>query len=151
MGTRAIYTFKDENGTFHVYKHWDGYPEGALDAIKRALPFAWELPRFEADEFSAAFVAGNKPKDGGNVRLLPCPMPCETKSKSRHVRTWREVAPPDIQYRYEITRGAKGLHVAAYDVSCSYPGNVWSEKRLYSGTLAGFQKWNAAQRPLSAE
>ena len=72
MATRAIYTFKDSDQSIHVYKHWDGYPECALKFIAKALPYAWELPRFEPDEFAAAFVAGNKKNRDGDVRLLDC-------------------------------------------------------------------------------
>lgn len=70
MSTRALYTFDDGQDKFTVFKHYDGYPEahGAYHAIARAIPYAWELPRFEADEFAAAFVVGNK-KSEGNVRL----------------------------------------------------------------------------------
>lgn len=65
MSTRAVYTFIgcaefDRGERHHVYKHCDGYPSGAADAIAAAIPLAWPLPRFEADEFAAAFVAGNK-------------------------------------------------------------------------------------------
>ena len=41
MGTRAVYTFLDDRGTHHVYKHWDGYPEGALQFISFAKDKAW--------------------------------------------------------------------------------------------------------------
>ncbi len=61
MSTRALYTFRDFDGEeHHVYKHHDGYPTGAAEALANALPYAWKLPRYEADEFAAAFVAGNK-------------------------------------------------------------------------------------------
>ncbi len=61
MSTRAMYTFRNAEGEeHHVYKHHDGYPSGAAEALARALPFAWQLPRYEPDEFAAAFVAGNK-------------------------------------------------------------------------------------------
>jgi hypothetical protein len=66
MSTRACYRFIPENGpngcpgVITVYKHQDGYPRGAAEAIERALPFAWPLPRYENDEFAAGFVAGNK-------------------------------------------------------------------------------------------
>ena len=70
MGTRAIYIFEDEHEEVHVYKHYDNYPLGAVDFIENAKEFAWELPRFEADEFAAAFVAANKNKAGGEVRLV---------------------------------------------------------------------------------
>lgn len=75
MGTRAIYIFEDEHEEVHVYKHYDNYPQGAVDFIENAKEFAWELPRFEADEFAAAFVAANKNRiggicKGGGVRLV---------------------------------------------------------------------------------
>ena len=71
MATRAIYTFKDEDTTIHVYKHWDGYPEAALKFIEKAIAMAWALPRFEADEFAASFVAANK-EQAGDIRLMNC-------------------------------------------------------------------------------
>ena len=76
MGTRAIYIFEDEHDhvgrpdEVYVYKHYDNYPEGAVDFIENAKEFAWELPRFEADEFAASFVAANKSRAGGGVRLV---------------------------------------------------------------------------------
>jgi hypothetical protein len=66
MSTRACYRFIPENGpndfpgVVTVYKHHDGYPEGAAKAIEATLPHAFPLPRFEADEFAAAFVRANK-------------------------------------------------------------------------------------------
>ena len=60
MATRAIYSFETEYGVVHVYKHHDGYPTGAAAALERAKGFAWPLPRYEGDDFAAAFVAANK-------------------------------------------------------------------------------------------
>ena len=72
MGTRAIYFFQDFDGsTYGAYKHYDNYPSGAAYFIENAKAYAWEFPRFEADDFAAAFVAANKAKKGGEVRLLP--------------------------------------------------------------------------------
>lgn len=75
MGTRAIYTFLDINGEDKctVYKHYDGYPRGAADFIENAKSYAWKFPRYEADEFAAAFVAANKSPEGGGVRLVSDP------------------------------------------------------------------------------
>jgi hypothetical protein len=75
MGTRAIYTFVDINGEDEctVYKHYDGYPRGAADFIENAKSYAWKFPRYEADEFAAAFVAANKSPEGGGVRLVSDP------------------------------------------------------------------------------
>lgn len=72
MGTRAVYFFEDHDGSVYgAYKHYDNYPSGAADFIENAKSYAWDLPRFEADDFAAAFVAANKAKRGGEVRLLP--------------------------------------------------------------------------------
>ena len=60
MGTRAIYIFEDENEEVWAYKHYDNYPRGAANFIEEAKAYAWPFPRFEADEFAAAFVAANK-------------------------------------------------------------------------------------------
>lgn len=132
MSTRAIYSFTDECGTYHVYKHCDGYPSGAAEWLAAALPFAWPLPRFEADEFAAAFVTANKTYNGkplpGDIRLL-------------HSGEWKEIAPGDIEYRYEITFSGKSaaLHVVAFTVSNNWQTNEWKERQLFSGTLAAFK------------
>ena len=71
MGTRAIYQFQDNDGDeCFVYKHYDNYPQGAVHFIEEAKSMAWPFPRYEADEFAAAFVAANKNKAGGEVRLV---------------------------------------------------------------------------------
>lgn len=97
MSTRAVITFIDEDNTFHVYKHWDGYPADILKGIENAKPFAWELPRFEADEFAAAFIAANKGKGGGDIRL--------THTYEDH---------PDLEFRYEVRATDCGLEVRIF-------------------------------------
>jgi hypothetical protein len=132
MSTRALYTFCDLRGEYHVYKHHDGYPSGAAQWIAAALPYAWPLPRFEADEFAAAFVAGNKTYDSkpfpGGVRLT-------------QGATWKDAASADIEYRYEITEKGGDLHVAAYVVSCDWGKSEWRETKLFAGTLEAFTAW----------
>lgn len=125
MSTRAMYTIVgDDDERFNVYIHCDGYPSGALDHIKAALPLAWGLPRFEADEFAAAFVAGNK-TGGGHVRLM-------------HDGPPKKVAPGDIEYRYEIICKNGGLFVAAFSVE---NWNRYKETPLFSGVLDQFAAW----------
>jgi hypothetical protein len=85
MGTRAVFTFKDDYGSHAVYKHWDGYPEGAVECLTKAIPFSWGLDRYEACDFSAAFVAANK-QGGGDVYL--------STSAEDHC---------DLSYHYELT------------------------------------------------
>ena len=125
-GTRATYTVKDEYDEYHVFIHWDGYPEGAIKYINSALPFAWELPRFEADEFAAALAAGAKTMlsggsyQGGSVRLM------HTQFDAR-----------DIEYRYVIYAKDGKLQVDAYSTNYWDEGKE-KEKIFYSGDFATF-------------
>jgi hypothetical protein len=137
MSTRALYTFIDPEfkdvPPINIYKHHDGYPDGAADHIEAALKYAWELPRFEADEFAAAFCAATKVagleavKDyphmrGGGTRVLPSGDP-------------KLIAPKycsDIEYRYEITAKGGKLYVKAYSVNCW--GVKCKQKLLYKGS-----------------
>ena len=103
MATRAVFTFFHQNVTndaYSVYKHYDGYPESAASFLTKAIPYAWELPRYEPSDFSAAFVAANKQK-GGDVYM--------TTGKDAH---------GDLDYYYEIfpsTRNGQ-LCIFAYSV-----------------------------------
>ena len=113
MSTRAIYTFYDSDDEIHVYKHHDGYPYngglhngetfegGGLVWIKDAKGFAWDLPRFEADEFAASFVKANK-SVGGGVRLIGNQQPWEYAS--------------DCEYWYKITSEGEDVRVTVLSV-----------------------------------
>lgn len=68
MGTRALLVF-DGQDRQSVYKHWDGYPSETLPEILNAAVYAWPLPRFEGSDYAAAFIAANKPRGGGSVRV----------------------------------------------------------------------------------
>lgn len=105
MGTRAVITFKDESGSFSVYQHWDGDPDTVLANIGKLSGVAWELPRFEADEAAAAYVACFK-TGPGNIRLL------------NGLRSWLKV---DAQYRYMVTKGTKPntVRVGVYEMVCA--------------------------------
>lgn len=74
MSTRATIQVSDIDGEHTLYRHHDGYPDtehGVLATLRQALPFAWPLPRFEADEFAAAIVAAWKSNTGpGGIRLV---------------------------------------------------------------------------------
>jgi len=149
MSTRAMYTFKNKKQTVHVYKHHDGYPEGALSWIANARNYAWQLPRFEPDDFAAAFVAANKPKfnpddkypnAGGGVRL------CDTSIKepwefSSDSEFWYVVTfEPKKQADTDIFPGG-ALHLKIYEVSW---WKTIKNKLMFSGTLeAAIAKYNA--------
>jgi len=93
MSTRCTVSVKDEQGVHCIYRHHDGYPEGqfgVVATIKKAYPYAWKLPRFEADDFAAALVCGWKDQGGGDVRL--------TKSHTTH---------GDTEFQYYISQDKK--------------------------------------------
>lgn len=85
MGTRAVITFSDEFGNYSVYQHWDGNPETVIENIRTAKHH-WPMPRFEADEYAASYVATHKTSEG-NIRL--------TKGPRAH---------GDLAYVYTVTR-----------------------------------------------
>ncbi len=40
MSTRCVYEIADgQSPSIFVYQHWDGYPEEAVEAVKKALSF----------------------------------------------------------------------------------------------------------------
>ena len=105
MSTRAVYTFVDAHDKFHVYKHWDNYPEredntevGAYAFIRQAKGLAWEMPRFEASEFATAFIAKHK-QEGGGVYL--------SKGARYH---------GDLSYHYTIRQKGDKLEVKCKDM-----------------------------------
>lgn len=120
MGTRAVYTFIGEDDRHSVYKHWDGYPAWACRFIANALPLAWPLPRFEADEFAAAFVAANK-EDAGDIRLTTGPD-----------------AHGDLAYSYEIRCKEGQLHLRIFG-----PGRCAGGRPLFEGSIEEAQQFAA--------
>jgi hypothetical protein len=119
MGTRAVFTFKDEYASFAVYKHWDGYPEGAAEFLTNAIPLSWGLDRFEADEFAAAFVAANK-KKGGDVYMT-------TGRNGRDAHN-------DLDYYYEIFPSTKNDQLCIYAYSVDNNG----ESIIFEGRVKDF-------------
>ena len=146
MSTRALYTFKGNEGDWNVYKHHDGYVSGAARTIKMAIDlFAWPLPRYESDAFATAFIAAGKfgswietteqllewwadygvngqykkfGSNGGGVRMMPQGDPTLVACKNCS----------DIEYRYEVWQAKTKLHVKAFT------GNWW-ENNKYTGPV----------------
>lgn len=119
MGTRATYTFKGDGESHTVYVHWDGYPTGAAEYLGATLKSdnVWELPRYEADEFAAGFVATVK-TGGGNVRLAKSP---------------RKFG--DIQYAYTVTQKDGELWIKAQSIN---NWDSWKAKTIWQGKLSEF-------------
>ena len=123
MSTRAIYTFYDSDNEVHVYKHHDGYPyckfdggeAGGLVWINDAKGFAWDLPRFEADEFAASFVKAHK-SVGGGVRLIGDQKPWEYAS--------------DCEYWYKVTCIDGDLHVTVLSVDWGHTFPIAADHRV---------------------
>ena len=103
MSTRATYEFCDEYDNFTIFKMHDGYPSSALEFINNSLSYAWTLPRFEACEFAAAFVAANKIGPGGVYY---------SKGKNSHA---------DTQFHYTISLRDNNVWVKIENM---YSGNI---------------------------
>ena len=74
-----------------LYRHADGYPrgrDGVLATVEHALPYAWPLPRFEAEDFATAIVRAWK-SQGGGVSFDGSP------------EAW-ELIQPDVEWVYVI-------------------------------------------------
>lgn len=113
MSTRAVYTFKDDYHKFHVCGHCDGYPSGAAEKLMNMVKFAWPLPRFEAMDCSAAFIAGNK-IGGGEIY----------NTNGKH---------GDLAFRYTITAADGSYIIEALQIGI--------EKPIFKGTLEKFVEW----------
>lgn len=122
MSTRSVLTFIDERGRHSVYKHHDGYPSDTLDALLKTVPYAWDLPRFEADDFGAAFIAANKQRGGGSIRL--------TKGPEAH---------GDLEYDYEISFQNNAITVKQFDWNWGSSDNHRDTTPAFEGTLDEFK------------
>lgn len=150
MSTRAAFIFANVPSAkfgggdeYCVYVHFDGYPEGAARYLARCLAggMTWPLPRYEADEFAAGFVATIKTfmaaaalkrararlpvlgGAGGNVRLM---------------NRWDEAG--DIEWAYMVKPAAQrgGLRLKAHPTRCTRAGRVMLRKAVYDGDLLRF-------------
>ncbi|MGH6892854.1 MAG: hypothetical protein ACREEP_11400 [Dongiaceae bacterium] len=154
MGTRAIFTFRggysEDDSSYgslfdrpvSVYKHWDGDPLSAAGFLARAQSNAWPAPRFECDEFAAAFVAANK-QGCGDLRILPQDTPPRDYAH-------------DAAYAYFVYPSFTGvLIVEAYEVDWrSSAASPVRDKLIYQGLLAEMAQAFApgkAARPFDKE
>ncbi|NDB70353.1 MAG: hypothetical protein EB015_20580, partial [Methylocystaceae bacterium] len=120
------------------------YPEGAALFFMNAIPYAWGGTRFEAMDFAAAFVAGNKKEGGGDVYF--------TKGPNAHA---------DLEYVYELYQNnLGGLMIKAYHANWDDAKNRTVKTQMFKGTLYAFalkygdegvkqlakEKWEPAQK-----
>ena len=166
MTTRGLFTFKghqEHEHDFNVYKHHDTYPSGALVVLQNTIDwFAWKLPRYESDEFAAAFCAAGKAyymieamgseearieynahysphhgdrraSSGGGVRLMPDGDPLTVASKECC----------DIDYRYEISFNdvTNSLDVKAFKIGNHFDDKGLTDRCIFDGTFTDFGAW----------
>lgn len=124
MSTRGLYNF---GGDINVYVHHDNYPSGAKDRVTNALHLAWDLPRYEPDEFAAAFVAGNKQSSGG-VRLMPTGKPAQIAKK--HCA--------DVEFIYVIRAVDTVLYVTVFSTLGMWTGR--DPTKIYDGPISGLHE-----------
>lgn len=80
MSTRATITVADERGSFDIYQHHGGYPDGQHGLVRQiamARRMAWDLPRFEASDFAAAVIAALKDRGGSTYLTADAEAHCD--------------------------------------------------------------------------
>lgn len=95
MGTRAAITFEDDMGKFTIYQHWDGDPDTIMQNLS-TVKKCWDFPRWEADEFGAAYIATHK-TGSGNIRL--------SRGHTAH---------GDLSYSYNVKLAGNALQIDVY-------------------------------------
>jgi hypothetical protein len=138
MSTRAVISFIDADNKVHVYQHDHGAPRGVLAMLRKALTVAWNLPRFEADQFAASYAWA------GVQDFLDIMKTHGYEGDVRHfgnggirVRSqWRDLA--DLEWRYEIRHDGTSLVVACYQ------GNLQTDRfrKVFGGTFDDFATWS---------
>jgi len=127
MSTRCTITVTDDQDTFHIYRHSDGYPEGehgVLAGLDEARSKAWKAPRFEAMDVAAAIVATWK--DGpGNIYL--------TREARLH---------GDRSYHYEVFAASNGQWLVKC-FGCDDDGRL-QPAALYYGRVKDWAKSSMA-------
>lgn len=106
MSTRATITVCDENNSFDIYQHHDGYPEGPHGLVRHiamAQRLAWELPRFEAMDFAAAVVAVLKDR-GGSTYLTEDAAAYGDRAYHYHIRPLRDRVSTQVKLTIQKAR-----------------------------------------------
>lgn len=117
MSTRSTISVLDDRDTFNIYRHHDGYPQGehgVVHDLRRATDFAWDTPRFQAADFSAAVVRAMK-RSGGSVYL--------TSDADHH---------GDRDYHYDIRHADREIQLAIWD----FTRRAEEATRIFDGSLS---------------
>ena len=114
MSTRCNIIVKDDYNSIQLYRHSDGYPEsnfGVISDLKKALDYAWKLPRMEASDFAAAIVRAWKDNGGGNIYI-------------DGIANLPESLHGDIDYYYILSPGLGNWRVRVFD-GCNPGSKIW--------------------------
>jgi len=118
MSTRATITVADQNDSYDLYQHHDGYPDGPHGLVRHismARRVAWDLPRFEAADFAAAIIAVLKDR-GGSTYLTKNADAHNDRSFHYRVEPVREDSTTSVQLtisRPSFERGKNEVEVFA--------------------------------------
>ena len=102
---RGVVTIADTNDIHHVYLGWNAAPRYVARAVVRTLDYVW-LPRFEASEWVAAFIAAAKPLSHFISSDRPSPF-----GVVRLTQDWR--SHDDLSFRYLVTSKKRALWIVA--------------------------------------
>jgi len=141
MSTRAVVTLTDLPGNrWHVYLHGDGKPGPVADMLKEALGSAWPLPRFEAGQFAASFVAAALRWKADFVGF--------TNGFGHGVHLTEHWADhPDLDYRFAVGMSPRvELRVQVYR-SLGGDNDAWQEECLFDGPIQHFIRRHGTKPP----
>jgi hypothetical protein len=121
MSTRAVYTFvkKDNYGLkdVHVYKHHDGYPQGAIEFIANAIN-----PIRSFDTFNHSLL--HEEGDLNTRDMLVSNFLTQNQANGFMEITSHYKNHGDLEYRYEIF---EDFTIKVFDIEYAFP--------MFSGTL----------------
>lgn len=134
MTAPAIISVTDAQGEWNVYLASDGTPLPALEGLRRALGKTWALPRFDAADFAAAYVAANK-QSGGDMWFI------------NRATSWKTHCPPGIEWRYIVSVRHGNIHVVVclVEIDAGHDKHKFRADRYKAGNLDGMLVWAARE------
>ena len=124
MSTRAVYTFvkKGKYGlkNIHVYKHHDGYPQGAIEFIANAIN-----PIRSLDTFNHSLIHEEGDLNTRDMLVSNFLTQNQKNGMMEITSDWKDHG--DLEYRYEIF---EDFTIKMYKIDRVYYSNI-----IFEGTL----------------
>ena len=115
MSTRAVYTFvkKSKYGLkdIHVYKHHDGYPQGAIEFIANAIN-----PIRSLDTFNHSLIHEEGDLNTRDMLVSNFLTQNQKNGFMEITSNWKDHG--DLEYRYEIF---EDFTIKVYEIEYSFP------------------------------